>query len=393
MRSWARRFRGSLGVSGIKGEGDAVAITSKGYAGTIDDVDWSVVGKRLGVTYAVFGEDAFNLTQGPGDRQVVIGPGHATGHGVIDRSDSDVTLSAGVVATGSRWDMVVLRRNWSSKVTSLAIVAGSASKALPAREMRELPDGTVATLDEQPLWLVRFDAGQTAVQEVVDLRAWYANGGLTASDPMVRDYLTDLGTSIRIGGAEWNRTLVGGIPAWVDFGQHDRIMLPSGVPGALRLGVDTDGRAFLRADGDVLYGRRLTEVVPATGNRLLVVSPLGLVGALPERLPISAGGTEAGTAPEAARNLGIYAGDFSGETLTAGQSRVYRIPVPGDPSLWIPHYTLSSSDLKADWARGGGEVTIRVTNPTSGSRTFSLGWTAIRRNTLNSGPAIQPPSL
>jgi hypothetical protein len=304
-------------VSGIKGEGDAVAITSKGYAGTVDDVDWSALATHMGVTYAVFEPDAFTLSPGPGDRQVVISAGTAAGEGVLDTSDSNVTLGADLVVSGSRWDMVVLHRDWSAKVTSLAIIPGSASKALPARELRE--EGTE---DDQPLYLVRFSAGQTAVQEVVDLRVWFGNGGLVAKNSMVRDYMNRVGTRLRVGSKVWERLPGTGGPEW-----HDQM--------------DLQGPT-----------------------------------------PIGYGGTGANDVMAALINLGAVSFDVGSVTVPANGSVTRTVPTPaalGSLADYAVVVSLSNSVLRANWGRTGRNVTVEIFNDTNQQRTTAAATVTLNR--------------
>ena len=178
-----------------------MAITSKGYSGTVNYADWAQLASMMGAQYSVFGADAFKATAGTGDRQVKIATGTAAGQGILDVSDSTVTLTGGTVASGSRWDMIVLRRDWAANSnagqSSLTIIPGTGSKAIPTRQVG------AGTKDDQPLWLVRFTAGQTAPQEFVDLRCWHGDGGVAAKDMLARDYLTRIGTRVWIQGVTW----------------------------------------------------------------------------------------------------------------------------------------------------------------------------------------------
>ncbi|MDQ7877377.1 hypothetical protein Q9R08_05235 [Microbacterium sp. QXD-8] len=187
-----------------------MAITSRGYEGTIDYEDWAIVTSHFGSQYSVFGADAFSAAAGASDREVVLQPGRAAGHGILDDSDATISVVGGTVATGSRWDLIALRRNWATGATTPVIIAGSAAKAIPARE-----NDPGEEKDDQPLWLARFSAGQTAVQELVDLRCWFGDGGMVAKDLLARDYLTRIGTRIRIQGISWMLAFDGATPAWV----------------------------------------------------------------------------------------------------------------------------------------------------------------------------------
>jgi hypothetical protein len=366
-----------------------VAITSRGYTGTIDYADWATVATHMGGSYSVFGEQSFVLSAGEGDREVVIGPGTAAGAGIIDVSDSSVSLSGESVTSGSRWDMVVLHREWGVvNATSLQLVTGGSSKALPARET------SPGTEDDQPLYLVRFTAGQTAVQEIVDLRVWRGDAGLVANDLMVRDYMNRPGTQVRVGTSEWWRVLVSGTPTWIDFATWDRLTgKPStfppdththdrltGASGAtLRLGTDEQGD-FVRASGNLVYGRTYTSIVPSAGARLMAVTSAGTLGALPTALPVSAGGTGGDTAASALRGLGIYADESTSRSFAPGQAIEFPFTVPdGSAASWVVIPACSESSFPVRVLRSGTTLTIRAANPSTEGKTAYVSFIAVRK--------------
>lgn len=179
-----------------------MAITSVGYAGTVDDVEWPLVTRYAGgATYNVAGPADFNATPGVGDRAVAISAGVAAGAGVVDTSDGPVTLLLPSVASGDRWDLIGLQRHWATGISTVVRVAGGTSKALPSRST------TPGVEDVQPLWLLRVRAGQTTVQEYVDLRVWVGDGGAYANDDLVRSYMDRVGTLLRVGSAHWVRRI------------------------------------------------------------------------------------------------------------------------------------------------------------------------------------------
>lgn len=187
-----------------------MAITSKGYTGSLNNVDWSVLADKLGAQFAVFGPDSFRVAVTTGDRALSVRAGEATGQGIRDVSDSAVTLTGAPVASGDRWDMVSLRRTWSTKTTTLVLVQGSSAKALPSTRKTVVGD-----VVDHPLYLVRFTAGQTAAQELIDLRVWYGDGGLFANSLLVRDFLDRIGTTITIVDEVWKRVLgATGLASW-----------------------------------------------------------------------------------------------------------------------------------------------------------------------------------
>ena len=297
----------------IKGGGETVAITSKGYEGSINYLDWAGITAHMGGTYSVFGDaGSFAASAGPGDRQVVIAPGSAAGAGILDVSDAPITVAGGAVGSGSRWDMIVLRREWGVvKETTIEIKAGASTKALPSRA------ATPGALDEQPMFLVRFTAGQTAVQEIVDLRVWRGDAGLFANDVLVRSYMNRIGTSIRVGAEQWTRVLAGTTPTWVDLAtwaqvtgrpstyppsahNHAELNIPStGVRWVVEAGT---GKAYLRDDTNNTWPWTILRDGSLVTGKIPVDRIVGV-------LPLSKGGLGATTAPtaRAALNLGAVA--------------------------------------------------------------------------------------
>lgn len=188
-----------------------MTIVSVGYAGTITDTNYRRMAVDVfGSLYGVDDFASFRVSAGVGDRALALAPGGAFGLGVYDLSDAVETLTGAPVASGSRWDLVVLRRTWGAKTTVPLLVTGSSTKALPSRNTG------FAGVNDQPIALVRFAAGQTAVQEIVDLRCIPGAGGLIAFDPLARSYLDHVGVQVRIGDYLWTRTLdTNGTPTWL----------------------------------------------------------------------------------------------------------------------------------------------------------------------------------
>lgn len=188
-----------------------MTLTPVGYAGEITDDNWRVMATAtIGAMYGVDDFASFRATAGSGDRAISLAPGGAFGLGVRDFSDAPITLTGAPVSTGSRWDMVVLRRDWDAGTTTPLIITGSATKVLPTRNTG------FGAVNDQPIALVRFAAGQSVAQEIVDLRCIPGDGGVVAFDPLTLTYLDRVGTQVRIGDTLWTRTVNGaGSPLWI----------------------------------------------------------------------------------------------------------------------------------------------------------------------------------
>ena len=226
-----------------------MSITSQGYAGTIEDDDWAEMIPQVGVSrYGVAGITDWKVSIGAGTRQVQVAAGVGFGRGVRDVSSTQETLTLGTVPTGSRWDLIVARRNWSTGATTFEVVAGGSSKALPARTT------TPGVVDEQPIALARVTAGQASVQEIVDLRIIPANGVAVGFDPLARSYMAWPGTQLLIDGVLWTRQVNAlGSSEWASMPLSDTGWQSSGlsVPDNNRFDVES---YKLRRVGDHIQG-------------------------------------------------------------------------------------------------------------------------------------------
>lgn len=190
-----------------------MAITSFGYPGTIDAKTQAVWLPMVSAAqYSVGGAADLRVTaRTTVDRGISVAAGTAAGDGVMDiLSSAELAVIPSVAGTNvSRWFMVALRRNWNTNTSSIVVVAGSATRELPTRLKAA---GDIA---DQPLALVRVEAGKTTIAEIVDIRAWGRSGGMFALDELVTQYLTEVGTSLLIGATRWERVLNSSLaPSW-----------------------------------------------------------------------------------------------------------------------------------------------------------------------------------
>lgn len=175
----------------------AITGSSLGYAGSITEVTGKDFWNRIGASkYGVVGANDLKVTTTTGDRMLLVGSGIAWGHNIQDTLDTSLSVQLSSVASGSRWDMIVVRRDVTAK-TSIEVVTGTSAKSLPSLT------STAASHADQPIALCRVDAGVTTVQEIIDLRCWASNGGMYAADLLARDYLNVPGARVRIGGIHY----------------------------------------------------------------------------------------------------------------------------------------------------------------------------------------------
>lgn len=155
-----------------------MAIVSVGYDGTIGEGQWAKLAVILGKTPHVTTATAMRITTVPAvDRTVRAAPGGHGAHGVLVESDANVDVQLPTVASGVRWDTIVVRRDWTPGVggtSTIAAVTGGPTKALAAG-LANTPGSTTDT----PIALVQVTAGQQVPTSVVDLRVNAAEQALT----------------------------------------------------------------------------------------------------------------------------------------------------------------------------------------------------------------------
>lgn len=207
--------------------------------------------------YSVLGEGDGKVTVNPSvDRGVFINSGWFTGDGILDFFEADTPIAFSTVASGSRWDMIVLRRIWNAtpgaSTSSFVVIPGSANKTLPARNNNK------GVMSDQPIALCRVQAGQTTVQEIVDLRVWSHNGGSYANDDLVKNYLSEPGTTITIGPVVWlskvTSTATDDSLAWEKQSELLRIPLLAvgGIPGGSGNSTPPPGTHFYMQAGSTV---------------------------------------------------------------------------------------------------------------------------------------------
>jgi len=269
-----------------------MAITSVGYDGSINESQWARLVPLVGAShYGVAGTNDWKVTSHPTmDRGVRIATGTGWGHGVMDTNDATVSLQGATVGSGSRWDMVVARRNWSGVGgnTTFVIIGGSSSKALPSRNT------SPGTLDDQPIALVQFSAGQTSPTSIVDLRCWGRNGGMAARDDLALSYLAEMASQVKIDKTLWTRSPdQNGNPVWTSAAPDGTIPL-FGVGGTLAGSNPPAGSLLIQAGSQVAvsdaFGYARVVWPKQFPNGLLYCSAVnGDEYAVPNMFPCSAG--------------------------------------------------------------------------------------------------------
>jgi hypothetical protein len=198
--------------------------TSVGYDGSVDEIAWAKLSPNAGGSeYGVKGPGDWKVTAHPStDKAVNIAAGTGWGHGVLDTSDTTVTVTCAALASGTRWDLITVKRDWQPPggQTTFTKVTGTSTEQLPAR------DNNPGVEDEQPLALVKWVGGQTQPSKIIDLRVWSGNGGMVAKDKLALEYLERVGCAVTIENSQWQYVLdSNNSPVWVRIADAGAVAL------------------------------------------------------------------------------------------------------------------------------------------------------------------------
>jgi hypothetical protein len=201
----------------------AVTFTSHGYdtttANPYTETSWADAFPSIGLAkYGVRSPLHWKVTAVAGqDRTVSINAGSGFGNGVTDSTFDNETIQLDTISSGSRWDLVAVRRDWTPTggESKFVKVNGGSTKSIPGG--RQTGPGNI---DDQPIALVQVTAGQTQPTAIVDLRTWSGDGGgFVANDDLVRSFLNSTGTRISINGIGWLRRVgANDTPEWIKVG-------------------------------------------------------------------------------------------------------------------------------------------------------------------------------
>lgn len=192
-----------------------MALTSGFYDGPVTETDRAT--SRAGAPdYGVYGVNDFQVVAHPSIPYALnVKAGRAHGHGVTDTAASDQTVQADSLSSGTRFDLVVVRRNWQPLLggpSTLVVIKGGAA-APDIQAVRKIGPGVE---DDQPIALLEWRGNVNTPFKITDLRCWAANGGMVAADTLALNYLAKPAAEVLIGGVAWRYALVGnGVWGWV----------------------------------------------------------------------------------------------------------------------------------------------------------------------------------
>lgn len=265
----------------------AVTFISHGYdtttANPYTESAWANAHPSIGLArYGVRSPLHWKVTAVSGqDRTVSINAGEGYGTGVTDKTFDNETIQLDTISSGSRWDLIAVRRDWTPTggESKFVKVNGGATKTIPGGR-----NSVAGNIDDQPLALVQVTAGQTQPTAIVDLRTWAGEGGgVVANDDLVRSFLNATGTMLQINGVNWVRRVgandtpewfeENSTGAWVPLTLGTGWANNGGTVAAARL---LAGGTLLQVRGDVRYTGNVAVTGPPLEGWTLAVLPAGL---------------------------------------------------------------------------------------------------------------------
>lgn len=149
-----------------------MTFTYAGFPLTTNAVQWAASASYLGGRLPEVATRTSMLVavNGAATRTCTVAVGTASACGVMVKSDAveSVVFDDVTTAGQTRWDAVVLRRNWTSNTASYVVVKGTAAANAP-QVVPTLNDNP-GVLHDQPLALVQITNGNTIPTQVVSLR-------------------------------------------------------------------------------------------------------------------------------------------------------------------------------------------------------------------------------
>jgi len=145
-----------------------MAIQSIGYDGSVNESQVSKWTQYLGRRAGVASSSAWTVTPVVGlDRTVRISAGVGFGDAIHDTVDATVDVQLAPIASGTRFDTIVARRDWTPPGGTTVFVGLTGVTAQQVAAGLLSNPGVTA---DQPIALVQLTAGQTTPTSVVDLR-------------------------------------------------------------------------------------------------------------------------------------------------------------------------------------------------------------------------------
>lgn len=240
-----------------------VEFTSRGYDTTpakpYNEDAWALAHSTAPIgasRYGVSGANDWKVSIVAGaTRTVSISPGTGFGCGVTDQTFENETLQFPPSASGTRWDTVAVRRDWTPTAgeSKFVIIPGGSTRALSGARL-----SGPGTIDEQPIALVPIIENQTQPGEIVDIRCWASNGGVFAKDGVALQYLSQIASTVTVGYEQYQRILGDNdSPEWVNVGGVMRGPVPLSFDPAIYVEQGTWMKNAVKTPAVSRIGRRV----------------------------------------------------------------------------------------------------------------------------------------
>lgn len=188
-----------------------------GFDGTMTEDRWVSLHRLLAPKYTVATTGSLKPTAGgAGDRAVTIAAGGLEAIGARADLSEATTLNLGSVASGSRYDLIAVRINWTTNTAALVVIPGSSSAAIPTRNLWSAG----SQIEDVPIALFRATAGSSVATLYADLRLWAGGSGLYVALHTLALTLFEsnadghVGTQVRIGDITYTRMYDGSSSSW-----------------------------------------------------------------------------------------------------------------------------------------------------------------------------------
>lgn len=181
-----------------------MGISSVGYGLTVGEAEWGQSAATYGGGRGFTGDSFGGTLTGP--TTVTLNAGTAYGDGVMDVLDADTPVTLGRPEVGSRYDAIVVTRDWQAKKTFVEVVTGGVSRMVP--HLADEPGVKTQTAAH----LVHVPAEGDAVLSD-DLRSSWSNLA-SVTDVKAAALLTVGARFVTPDGHRWAVTPTGVEPEW-----------------------------------------------------------------------------------------------------------------------------------------------------------------------------------
>jgi hypothetical protein len=154
-----------------------MAITSAGYTGTVDQVDFSEMFTGVADNGVVgeYNDSSLSAAKVSGQRTMLVQPGSVWAPGVLSKLTVATNATAAAALVGSsRIDLLIAKFNWSTGLTTFEMKAGTAGTGVPPAVTQ-----TAGVVWEVPLrqgMLTTASASEYVASSVMERRYWINQG-------------------------------------------------------------------------------------------------------------------------------------------------------------------------------------------------------------------------